>query len=235
MRENDTETIDVDTWQARATMCELLAFSLRYPDQETVEALASGEWVDAARELAGALAIALPEDFASGLPGGPSEEAGSGSSSTDADELLHALRAEATRLFVGAAEPIVSPYEGVWAALDDGVQPLLFVNPKSMEVERFCRACGLGRPEGANEPLDHVATEWELLQYLALEASGAVAREGDGRAHEDFPGGSPAAAYEAFLSDHASVWMPRFAEKVIEETRQPFYRSAAQLLAAFFA
>ena len=104
-----------------------------------------------------------------------------------------------------------------------------------MEVERFCRACGLGRPEGTNEPLDHVATEWELLQYLALEASGAVAREGDGRADEDFPGGSPAAAYEAFLSDHASVWMPRFAEKVIEETRQPFYRSAAQLLAAFFA
>ena len=85
MRENDTETIDVDTWQARATMCELLAFSLRYPDQETVEALASGEWVDAARELAGALAIALPEDFASGLPGGPSEEAGFGGSSTDAD------------------------------------------------------------------------------------------------------------------------------------------------------
>ena len=138
-------------------------------------------------------------------------------------------------MFVGAAEPIVSPYEGVWAALDDGVQPLLFVNPRSMEVERFCRACGLGRPEGTNEPLDHVATEWELLQYLALEASGAVAREGDGRADEDFPGGSPSAAYEAFLSDHASVWMPRFAEKVIEETRQPFYRSAAQLLAAFFA
>ena len=45
-------------------------------------------------------------------------------------------------------------YEGVWAAEADGVQPLLFVNPRSMEVERFMRSCGLGRPEGTNEPLD---------------------------------------------------------------------------------
>ncbi|MEI3231974.1 MAG: molecular chaperone TorD family protein [Gordonibacter pamelaeae] len=63
---------------------------------------------------------------------------------------------------MGAPEPAVSPYEGVWRAADDGVQALLFVNPHSMEVERFMRACGLGRPEGTNEPLDHVATECEL-------------------------------------------------------------------------
>lgn len=235
MRENDAKTIGVDTWQVRAALCELLAFSLKYPDQETAQALVSGEWADASRELAEALDLVLPDDFAKGLPGGPSEEAGSEGASVEADELLHALRAEATRLFVGAPEPVVSPYEGVWAALDDGVQPLLFVNPKSMEVERFCRACGLGRPEGTNEPLDHVATEWELLQYLALEAAGVVAREGGEREDVDFPGGSPAAAYDAFLSEHARVWMPRFAEKVVAEARLPFYRSAAQLLAAFFA
>ncbi len=106
---------------------------------------------------------------------GGREEEGPGRSSSDA--LLGALRPEATRLFVGAPAPAVSPYEGVWRAADDGVQALLFVNPHSMEVERFMRACGLGRPEGTNEPLDHVATECELLEHLALRAAGAVPPE----------------------------------------------------------
>ena len=150
----------------------------------------------------------------------------------DAEALLHALRAEATHLFVGAPDPVVSPYEGVWRAADDGVQALLFVNPHSMEVERFCKACGLGRPEGTNEPLDHVATECELLEYLALLAGGlAVPAEG-APAPDALPGGSPAAAYDEFLRDHALTWMPRFAEKTASEARLPFYRAGAHLLAA---
>ncbi|MDU6386192.1 MAG: molecular chaperone TorD family protein, partial [Eggerthella sp.] len=116
----------------------------------------------------------------------------------------------------------------------DGVQPLLFVNPRSMEVERFMRSCGLGRPEGTNEPLDHVATECELLERLALRAAGAPASEGapDGAG---LPGGSPAAAYGRFLSGHAQAWMPAFAERLAAEARHPFYRAAAAYLEALLA
>ena len=53
----------------------------------------------------------------------------------DEEVLFHRLRTEATRLFVGAPNPVASPYEGVWRAEDDGVQPLLFVNPHSMDVD----------------------------------------------------------------------------------------------------
>ncbi|MVN62794.1 TorD/DmsD family molecular chaperone, partial [Gordonibacter urolithinfaciens] len=144
------------------------------------------------------------------------------------------LRPEATRLFVGAPEPAVSPYEGVWRAADDGVQALLFVNPHSMEVERFMRGCGLGRPEGTNEPLDHVATECELMEHLALRAAGAEP-PGGAPAGADLPGGSPEAAYGAFLEGHARTWMPRFAERVAAETRAPFYRDAATFLGALVA
>ncbi|MFQ9181132.1 MAG: molecular chaperone [Eggerthella lenta] len=128
-------------------------------------------------------------------------------------------------------KPACSPYEGVWVAEADGVQPLLFVNPRSMEVERFMRVRGLGRPEGTNEPLDHVATECELLEHLALRAAGAPASEGapDGA---DLPGGSPAAAYGRFLSGHAQAWMPAFAERLAAEARHPFYRAAAAYLGA---
>lgn len=204
--------MDEIDWAARATAWELAALSFRYPGPELEGAVASGEWAEAAREIAGALGLALPEGFGAGAS-------------------AEGLRPEATRLFVGAPEPAVSPYEGVWRAADDGVQALLFVNPHSMEVERFMRGCGLGRPEGTNEPLDHVATECELMEHLALRAAGAEPPEG-APAGADLPGGSPEAAYGAFLEGHARTWMPRFAERVAAETRAPFYRDAATLLGA---
>lgn len=204
--------MDEIDWAAKATAWELAALSFRYPGPELEGAVASGEWAEAAREIVGALGLALPEGFGAGAS-------------------AEGLRPEATRLFVGAPEPACSPYEGVWRAADDGVQALLFVNPHSMEVERFMRGCGLGRPEGTNEPLDHVATECELMEHLALRAAGAEPPEG-APAGADLPGGSPAAAYGAFLEEHARVWMPRFAERVAAETRAPFYRGAAALLGA---
>ena len=207
--------MDEIDWAARATAWELAALSFRYPGPELEGAVASGEWAEAAREIAGALGLALPEGFGAGAS-------------------AEGLRPEATRLFVGAPEPAVSPYEGVWRAADDGVQALLFVNPHSMEVERFMRGCGLGRPEGTNEPLDHVATECELMEHLALRAAGAEPPEG-APAGADLPGGSPEAAYGAFLEGHARTWMPRFAERVAAESRAPFYRDAAAFLGALVA
>ena len=204
--------MDEIDWAARATAWELAALSFRYPGPELEGAVASGEWAEAAREIAGALGLALPEGFGAGAS-------------------AEGLRPEATRLFVGAPEPAVSPYEGVWRAADDGVQALLFVNPHSMEVERFMRSCGLGRPEGTNEPLDHVATECELLEHLALRAAGAEPPEG-APAGSGLPGGSPEAAYGAFLEGHARAWMPRFADAVAAESRVPFYRDAAAFLGA---
>lgn len=207
---------EVTCWQTCATAWELLALSFRYPDVVLAQAVASGEWVEAAVEVADALDLELPEDFDAGVAAG------------EPDTLLHTLRAEATRLFVGAPDPVVSPYEGVHRAADDGVQALLFVNPHSMAVERFMKSCGLGRPEGTNEPLDHVATECELLQYLATLAAGAKPP-----AHitlDALPGGSPEEAYATFLAEHAQTWLARFAEAVAAETRESFYRAAAHLL-----
>ncbi|WP_241156486.1 MULTISPECIES: molecular chaperone [unclassified Adlercreutzia] len=239
-----------EAWAVRAAACELLALTLRYPGATLAEAAASGEWLDAAREIAAALGLALPGGFGAGLPSAEGEHAGAGCEGPGADgaagaspaaagsrpapsaeELLRALRPEATRLFVGAPEPACSPYEGVWRAQAEGVPALLFVNPHSMEVERFCRACGLGRPEGTNEPLDHVATELELMCRLAVQAAGGAA--GGGGSEGELPGGSPAAAYDELLNEHVLAWMPGFAARLADEARHPLYVAAAQLLAAF--
>ena len=235
-------TVSANIWQARAAMCELLALSFRYPEDKVLaEAIASGEWGEAADEIAGALGI----DWTAAAAPGAAEAA----ALPDPDDIQKELRPEATRLFVGAPEAACSPYEGVWRAKAEGVQPLLFVNPHSMAVERFCKACGLGRPEGTNEPLDAVWTELELLEYLALRAAAdamdaaaeaAVEAGGDDGpgpgdvvASADLPGGSPEAAWDEFMAEHAKVWMPQFAEACEKDSRVPFYKQAASLLGAF--
>ena len=243
-------TVSANIWQARAAMCELLALSFRYPEDKVLaEAIASGEWGEAADEIAGALGI----DWTAAAAPGAAEAA----ALPDPDDIQKELRPEATRLFVGAPEAACSPYEGVWRAKAEGVQPLLFVNPHSMAVERFCKACGLGRPEGTNEPLDAVWTELELLEYLALRAAadamdaaaeadveaGGETDEfdaeddgpepGDVVASADLPGGSPEAAWDEFMTEHAKVWMPQFAEACEKDSRVPFYKQAASLLGAF--
>lgn len=210
---------NVNGGEALAAAWELVAFSFRYPTEELAEAVASGEWVDAAREVAEALELELPDGF--------------GTNGAASEQNLKALRVEATRLFIGSPQPLVSPYEGVWRAQEEGVQALLFVNPHSMAVERFMKSCGLTRPEGTNEPLDHLATECELLEHLALRSLGlAMDEESPLPADADLPGGSPQAAYEAFLVEHVGTWAPGFAAAVSTETRLPFYRDATELLKA---
>ena len=214
------------TWRTRSTAWELAALSFSYPSEALCRAVSSGEWAEAAVEVASALGFSLPEGFETACACGSS-------ATPEPEHALHVLRIEATRLFVGAPEPAISPYEGVWRSAADGAPALLFVNPYSTEVERFCRSCGLGRAEGTNEPLDHLATECELLEHLALRSLGlAMDEESPLPADADLPGGSPQAAYEAFLVEHVGTWAPGFAAAVSTETRLPFYRDATELLKA---
>lgn len=211
---------DVTRWQIKAACMELIAFSFRYPSKELAESLVSGEWANAAVDLGRLAGFKV---------GGTFLEAFNTYRNEEQENVLHRIRVEATRLFLGIPEPIISPYEGVWRAKDDGVAALLFVNPHTVEVERFMRACGLGQPKGTNEPLDHVATEFELLQYLASLIAGIV-EPLETKEIGDFPGGSPVEAYRTFLNEHAQVWVSRFAEAVLENTKEPFFRGAAQFL-----
>lgn len=212
---------DTAQWQVRASACELLALSLRYPDEGLREVVASGEWADAAREIWSVLGKELPADWAEGVEG------------VD----FHDLRADATRLFVGTPKAVCSPYESFWRAEDDGVQPLMFINPHAMEVERFCKDCGLAqsREADANDPLDHIATEFELLEYLASIEAGIAEIPEHGRQSQEYPGGSAHAAYDSFVNEHLRTFASRFADKLEAEARTAYYRAVAQLLRAYLA
>lgn len=61
------ESISSEAWTVRATAWELAAFSFRHPTRELAEAVACGEWADAAREVCGALDAKLPKELAEGV------------------------------------------------------------------------------------------------------------------------------------------------------------------------
>ena len=215
-------------WQARTMTLELLALSFRYPSVELAAAVVSGEWADAAQELSDVLGLALP----AGLGDDVASHA-NGETITDAEAALHALRAEATRLLIGVPKPVLASSEGLWRAAEDGVDPLRFVNPHSVAVEAFMRSCGMGQPEGSNEPLDYIATELEFMQALCAVEAGISPLLDESLAVGDLPGGSAAGAYGLFMREHVFAWMPAFADAVRAEARLPFYRAAGQLLRAY--
>lgn len=77
------------SWGFRASVYEFLAFSFAYPDKELTEALHSGEWAAAAKEIAKTVKAPLTQEHMISL-----EEY----TEQDTKELLHAIRVEHTRL-----------------------------------------------------------------------------------------------------------------------------------------
>ena len=203
-------------WIAKAALYELLSLALRYPERGLAEALSSGEYGEALSEACEGL----------GLPsaGRGCVEALSAYVGADAEEVFRVLRREHTRLFIGVDGALVSPYAGIHYAQMVGVQPALFVNREAMGVERFARACGLARPEGTNEPLDHIATELEFLEYLCLDRAGVVNLGG---------GVVPEGAYERFWEERFAPYAKRIAAQIAEHSIEPLFRVVSATILAF--
>jgi len=210
-------TCTPDGWVARAALCELVALSLRLPTQETADILVSGEFSEALTELGDKTGLD-PSHLAQ------SKDLLVQYREQDPEQLFHDLRIEYTRLFVGAPTPQVTPYAGVWHALEQGVEPLMFISPRAMEIERFMRSCGVGQQEGRNEPLDHIATEFEFLQYLALVLAGAAQIPKGIEISDD--------AFDTFFSQYIANWAGGFANKVQAASQTAFYQAVAKILRA---
>ncbi len=204
-----------NTWIDKAVLYEILSVGLRFTTREAAEALASGEYAEAAAEALHACNICVDGEEAvlSQLDAYKGQ---------DADAVFHDIRREYTRLFVGAPKAVVSPYAGVYYAEDKGVTPVLFVNTESMSVERYMKHCGLERPENTNEPLDHIATELEFLNYLCLDRAGAI----------QTTCAVPENAYEEFYGSHFIEFAKRVSSLLLEESEEPLFRVVATIINA---
>lgn len=215
---NDDNPCCSKFWEIHTTACELISFSMRYPSQTLYEAVSTGEWKEAVCEIWTLLNLEISDDFMADL--------------TNAQKVdYHDLRVEATELFVCHPSAKCSPYETHWRSEGKGIRPLMFVSPYSMDVERFCHSCGLTQSkEWINEPLDHIATEFELLQYLASIESGMWVPTDQESAIHDFPGGSASAAFELFCNDHIFTFAPQLAQKIQQEAHTSFYKAVGKMI-----
>ncbi|MEC4176815.1 molecular chaperone TorD family protein [Adlercreutzia sp. R7] len=211
-----------EVWMARASLFELLSLGLLKPERIVAEALCSGEFSRAASETMAALGCG---GDAAGVSDGLAAYEGK-----DADATYHEVLREHTRLFVGAREPLVTPFAGVRAAQERGQRGLLFVGPESMAVERFMRRCGVAKNLAAgqsNDPVDHVGTMCEFLMFLCLVAARAV-EPADGAVVEPDD-------LDAFMADHFAPYAAWCSGRLRELSDVPFYRAMAAMLDAGIA
>ena len=204
------------SWIDKAVLFEVLSVGLRFTTREAAQALVDGEYADALSEAAKACSI--DDDAAADAVRCLQAYVGE-----DADAVFHAVRREYTRLFVGTPEAAVSPYAGIYYAEDKGVTPVLYVNTESMTVERFMKRCGVDRTAGTNEPLDHIATELEFLNYLCLVRAQAVQTTRE----------VPQDAYEEFYRDRFIAFAKRVCTLLRENTEEPLFSAAARMVLAF--
>lgn len=143
------------------------------------------------------------------------------------EELLHELKIEYARLFIGPGPMVVPPFETFYGSAKKNQQVLLMVSPAAMAVENAYLEAGVAVPQNRREPPDHFATEMEFLYFLSKQESDAWAT------------GKNAAAKKwrrrelAFLDGHLAKWGCEFCRAVKEQSLHPFYRAIAHFGEAF--
>lgn len=202
-------------WMNKAALYEILALAFKYVSKDSAAVLVSGEYAEALQEVGAANGIdpALLREQCERLGAYAGQ---------DEALVLHELRKEHTRLFIGPKNPAVIPYAGMWDSVRRGKQALFMVGPESMAIERVMRRCGIGQPEGTNEPLDHIASLLEFLYYLCLVKAGAVAPAAHASVRE--------ADCEEFFNEHFRAFAHAFARGVLENTEEPLLTCAARVL-----
>lgn len=110
----------------------------------------------------------------------------------------------------------------------DGVPQLELTRTFEMaDVAGFYKAFGVEVSQ-ADQRVDHIATELEFMNLLAVKESVALQEEGAGenaRVCHD--------ASRSFLRDHLGRWAPHFGECLVKADAHPVYTSVGRLLEGF--
>lgn len=140
----------------------------------------------------------------------------------EAEAAYENLRAEHARLFVLPGTPL-HPYESVQRG-----EERLWGEATAAVQGSYHEAGFVLSPEAGQVP-DHLAVELEFMSKLALRE--AEKRE-TGRAEE---AEALRGRQRSFFQEHLGAWALDFAEAMKSETREPYFRFVAEMLAAVVA
>ncbi len=129
------------------------------------------------------------------------------------------LGLEYTRLFIGPFNPPAIPYASFYIS-----QSHTLMTDETIEVRKIYLGAGMSVKELYSMPDDHIGIELEFIYDLTLrviESLESGEREEATRLFE---------IRTDFISRHMDLWVPLFAEKVLEATNSNFFRGAAGML-----
>lgn len=199
---------------------QLLAVSLRLPNNELAKAMLEGSYGQDAINILEELSCSQ-EDLTK------VKESLSALSSPEEDttSFLIRMRREYTRLFDDPKKPAISIYETLFLhnPEENNGGVMLFMSPSALDAERCYREAGVRVVKQSAEPADHIATELEFMMYLYAK-KGKALREQNA---EDI------ARIEKHLKEfeklHLNKWGQRFFEALQTETKEAAYLAVAQL------
>lgn len=137
----------------------------------------------------------------------------------DGTDALLDLEVEFTRLTIGPFEIPALPYASFYLSPSRAL-----MTDETLDVRRRYLQAGVAVRELDHTPDDHLGVELEFLHFLSLQALQAATR-GDAAAQ--------ALALQRrgeFMREHASRWLPCFAQALFEATNEALFRAAAALL-----
>jgi TorA maturation chaperone TorD len=189
---------------ARADFCRLLAACYYQPDPAFAEERMFEAMATAGASLGPTFeadARALGEAFAREGP--------------------QALLVDYTRLFIGPADKLASPYASTWLGRDGG-SPVL-------PVLDLYEAGGFAIADHFRDLPDHVAAELEFLYLVVFrQAEATLAGDLDALAKWE-------ALERRLLREHLGAWLPPFTQAVRDGATSCFYRRLADLTERFVA
>lgn len=197
-----------------SNMFSLLSVAFAAPTMERARLVTNGTLVE--EVVRTWKALGLPDDDATEFANALAEYRG-----RDAEEVMHEIRREYTRLFM--LDRLVENTEGVWRKRAEGSETAFYmINDISMGIQDFMRYCGVVRPAGYNDSVDLIDNEWYFCSILAqdppyLAEAGLDAEE----------------LLNRFLDEHIKQWVGDFGELLARETRIPYYRALAVLQGEF--
>ena len=139
-------------------------------------------------------------------------------SKADRDEYL-LMTYEFNRLFVGPSTPEAPPYESVYLSLDHLVMGEQTLAVRKIYMQEHLHVTGQG-----HEPDDFIATELEFAAYLLSRIMDKQTAKNDIQIQYY------KTLYHEFWSQHLSLWLGMFAQRVRQSTHHPVFSALSEVL-----
>ena len=135
------------------------------------------------------------------------------------DAWVEELAIEYARLFIGPVNPPAVPYASFYLSESHSL-----MTDETIDVRKRYLEAGMAVKELHSIPDDHVGIELEFVYYLSQKTIELFEQGELEKASRLFKMKSD------FLKGHMALWIPFFAEKVIESTQADFYKGASSML-----